>query len=65
MTNTQKEFCRERLEEFLNEVSKITKKDYKQCVRVSGGIDHRKKNQEFNINVYFSSESKKYWLTSH
>jgi len=65
MTDTQKEFCRERVEEFLNKVNKITKKNSKQCIRISDGIDHRKKDQEFNINVYFRSESKKYWLISH
>lgn len=65
MTNTQKEFCRKRLEEFFNTVNQLTKKDATQCIRINDGVDLRKKDQEFTIKVYFRSTYKKCWPISH
>ena len=53
MTNTQKNFCRSLLEEFMTKMDQITKKGSIQSVRVSDKTDLRKKDQDFLIEVHF------------
>ena len=53
LTENQKGLCRSCLNEFLNDMGDITKKGYIPIIRVCSGIDKRKKDQEFKIEIHF------------